>query len=107
MHHLTSVLMGGLAAVGAWAMVAPSSAPASRMPGVGGLDAQVSVNRAAKGDRLAPPPLQGRNAGPALPEVPRGSAHPPIPVGCDPVFSNIAEPGLSPQLSHLTGHCAT
>jgi hypothetical protein len=52
MFHFTSSLIGGLAAVTAWALVAPST-PATQA----GLSsaAHVNVNRAAKGDRLAPP----------------------------------------------------
>jgi hypothetical protein len=54
MHHLTSMLMGGLAAVGAWALVTPSSAPAHD---------ESSVNRTAKGDRLAVPRPQRGDQG--------------------------------------------
>jgi hypothetical protein len=50
MFHITSSLVGGLAAVTAWALVAPSFDPASQTPG-----ARETVNRAVKGDRLAGP----------------------------------------------------
>jgi len=51
MFHITSSLIGGAAAVAAWALVAPSFNPAGLTP----TDHQ-SVNRAHKGDRLALPP---------------------------------------------------
>jgi hypothetical protein len=54
MYHLPSILIGGFAAVAAWALVAPS-APAHDEAGSGGAQVQTSVNRAAKGDRLAAP----------------------------------------------------
>jgi len=54
MFHVTSSLFGGLAAVTAWALVAPSHDPAAQ---AGPAQAQhESVNRAAKADRLALPP---------------------------------------------------
>ncbi len=40
-------------------------------------------------------------------EVPAGLQAPPIPVGCEPVVSAIAEPGLSRHLSRVTGHCVS
>jgi len=54
MFHLTSSLVGGAAAVAAWALVAPSIDPVQQT-GLSQTDHQ-SVNRAAKGDRLALPP---------------------------------------------------
>ncbi len=54
MFHVTSSLVGGAAAVVAWALVAPSLNPAVQT-GLTPADHQ-SVNRAAKGDRLALPP---------------------------------------------------
>jgi len=56
MFHLTSSLLGGVAAVAAWALVAPSVTPAVQT-GLTQTDHQ-SVNRAAKGDRLALPAHQ-------------------------------------------------
>jgi hypothetical protein len=53
MFHVTSSLLGGLAAVTAWALVAPSSDPAVNAPG----DTGTQVNRADKADRLIPPRL--------------------------------------------------
>jgi hypothetical protein len=53
MFHVTSSLFGGLAAVAAWALVAPSFDPPSQ-PGIAG-DSHERVNRAAKADRVAPP----------------------------------------------------
>jgi hypothetical protein len=44
---------------------------------------------------------------PARLEVPAGLRAPPIPVGCEPVVSPIAEPGLSRHLSRVTGHCVS
>jgi hypothetical protein len=57
MFHVTSSLFGGLAAVAAWALVAPSFDPASQ-PGRAG-DSHERVNRAVKGDRIAPPHPNG------------------------------------------------
>jgi hypothetical protein len=54
MFHVTSSLVGGVAAVAAWALVAPSTHPIQRA-GLTQTDHQ-SVNRTAKGDRLALPP---------------------------------------------------
>jgi hypothetical protein len=54
MFHLTSSLVGGAAAVAAWALVAPSTNPIQQT-GLTQADHQ-SVNRTAKGDRLALPP---------------------------------------------------
>ncbi len=100
MYHLPSILMGGLAAVGAWALVAPSSAPAHDKSGIGGADVQALVN-SAQGDRLAARRLQRL-------EVPRGvPVPPPIPKGCDPVVSRFVQPGLFEALAHQTGHCVT
>jgi hypothetical protein len=53
MFHITSSLVGGVAAVAAWALVAPSSNPIVQTS-LTQPDHQ-SVNRAAKGDRLALP----------------------------------------------------
>jgi len=51
MFHITSSLFGGLAAVTAWALVAPSFDHATKA----GLAADAQVNRAVKADRIAPP----------------------------------------------------
>src|SRR5262249_54504017 len=48
MFHVTSSLLGGFAAVAAWALVTPSFAPANPARH------RETVNRVAKGDRLAP-----------------------------------------------------
>ena len=53
MFHITSSLFGGLAAVTAWALVAPSF-DAATMGSIAGATHQ-QVNRVVKGDRLAPP----------------------------------------------------
>ena len=53
MFHVTSSLFGGLAAVAAWALVAPSFDPAAQ-PGIAG-ESHERVNRAVKADRIAPP----------------------------------------------------
>ena len=53
MFHITSSLFGGLAAVTAWALVAPSFDPAARAS----VDTHERVNRVAKADRIAPPRL--------------------------------------------------
>jgi hypothetical protein len=55
MFHVTSSLLGGLAAVTAWALVAPSSDFPTSTSATG--DTQTQVNRSAKGDRLVPPRL--------------------------------------------------
>jgi len=68
MFHFTSSLLGGLAAVTAWALVAPSSDPVANAPGVG--DTRAQVNRADKSDRLVPPRLhRGAPAAVATVEV--------------------------------------
>jgi hypothetical protein len=54
MFHMTSSLIGGLVAVSAWALVAPSFDPAVKA-GIAHADHE-NVNRAAKHDRLALPP---------------------------------------------------
>jgi len=54
MFHLTSSLLGGAAAVAAWALVTPSFNPAVKT-GLAPADHQ-SVNRTTKSDRLALPP---------------------------------------------------
>ncbi len=156
MFHITSSLFGGLAAIAAWALVAPPSNPTSHASSVVAGQTGTSVNRAAKGDRLVPARRSGavdtvatvevvgiRDAaivyrdrdgrvlfqtdpltnitvvsrGFVLPqltvrETPRSTiapveapraldAKPPIPVGCEPLASPIAQP----RLSHLTGRC--
>jgi hypothetical protein len=53
MFHITSSLFGGLAAVTAWALVAPSIDSATKAGLTG--DTHERVNRAVKADRLAPP----------------------------------------------------
>lgn len=54
MFHITSSLFGGLAAIAAWALVAPpSNSPIQGFAGA----APTSVNRAAKSDRIIPPRL--------------------------------------------------
>lgn len=124
MFHITSSLFGGLAAVTAWALVAPSfdqTAKASLA-----IDNHERVNRVMKGDRLPTATVvrsdrDGRvlfqtepfsnvtavSKGdtprtPAPVVVPRKlEAAPAIPVGCDPVASPIAEPALA----RVTGRC--
>jgi hypothetical protein len=49
MPHVTSMLMAGLAAVGAWGLVVPSADSASKMPGAGAADMLTSM----KGDRMS------------------------------------------------------
>jgi len=153
MFHITSSLFGGLAAIAAWVLVAPSSNPPPAQPVA---DEATAVNRIAKGDRLGPVRLPGtdhkvatvevvgiRDAaivyrdrdgrvlfetdplsnvtvvsrGFVLPqltvrETPRSStapvepmhefhATPPIPIGCEPLASPIAQP----RLAHMTGRC--
>ncbi|HUI95940.1 MAG TPA: hypothetical protein VLX44_09330, partial [Xanthobacteraceae bacterium] len=66
MFHITSGLFGGLAAVAAWTLVAPSSNPPPAQPVA---DQTTSVNRAAKGDRLVPPRLLGADRTVATVEV--------------------------------------
>jgi hypothetical protein len=162
MPHVTSMLMAGLAAVGAWGLVVPSADSASKMPGAGAADIPTSMNRALKGDRMSLSGLRrsdenivttvevvgirdasviyrdrdGRilfqtdppsnvtivakgvvmpeltmretmRSTPARIEVPAGLRAPRIPVGCDPVVSAIAEPGLSRHLAGVTGHCVS
>ncbi len=156
MCHITSSLLGGVAALAAWALVAPveyarTDLNASEAPAA-------SVNRTAKSSRLAPAQLQradedkvvtvevvgvrdaaiiyrdrdGRvlfrtdpvtnvtviSKGFVLPELTvretkRSKPVPieapreqpakakPIPIGCDPAVSPVAQP----QLSHLLGRC--
>lgn len=56
MFHITSSLFGGLAAIAAWALVAPASnSPPQSFAG----ETATSVNRAAKSDRVIPPRLRG------------------------------------------------
>jgi len=108
MFHVTSSIIGGLAAVLAWALVAQ---PFDTAKANIGADYQ-HANRAAKGDRLTV-----ISKGFVLPhvtvrEIPRSTpapalathnrdAAPAIPVGCDPVASPIAEPALA----RVTGRC--
>jgi hypothetical protein len=158
MPYVTSMLMGGLAAVGAWALVAPE--PASKAPAAG--DIHWPMDLAFKGDRMSLPGLRrgdentvttveviglrdasviyrdrdGRilfqtdplsnitivakgvvmpeltvretmRSTPARIELPAALQPPAIPVGCDPVVSAIAEPGLSRHLAGVTGHCVS
>jgi hypothetical protein len=162
MPHITSTLMAGLAAVGAWALVVPAAESASKAPGAGAGDIHWPMDLAYKGDRMSLPSLRrsdknivttvevvgihdasviyrdrdGRilfqtdplnnvtivakgvmmpeltvretmQSTPARREVPAGLQAPPIPVGCDPVVSAIAEPALSRHLEHVTGHCVS
>jgi hypothetical protein len=60
MFHITSSLFGGLAAITAWALVAPSFDPAAQIgaPHTG----HESVNRALKSDRLTLPPNHPQSA---------------------------------------------
>jgi hypothetical protein len=53
MFHITSSLIGGLAAVTAWALVAPSFDPAIKASIAA--DTHERVNRAAKADRIVAP----------------------------------------------------
>ena len=53
MFHITSSLVGGVAAVVAWALVAPAVDPSTQTGAAPA--AHQSVNRATKGDRLALP----------------------------------------------------
>src|ERR1700687_2013670 len=63
MFHVTASLFGALAAVAAWALVAPSFDPASQ-PGIAG-ESHERVNRAVKADRIAPPcPYGDRDTAP-------------------------------------------
>ena len=94
MFHFTSSLVGGLAAVTAWALVAPSVDPAAPR---GPFAQHESVNRAAKGDRLAMPPLTLRDT----PQTRPAPIAPAMLVGCEPAASPVAEPGLA----HIVGHC--
>ena len=139
MAHVTSVLIGALAAVGAWALVVPAAETATKVPGAGAGDLHWTVDLAHKGDRLSVTArgddrdgrilVQGDGATnvtivakrvtPALPvretmhslPAPRATPTrlqaPAIPVGCDPVVSAVAEPLLSRQLEHVTGHCVS
>ena len=57
MSHMTSSLVVGLAAVAAWAVVAPPSIDPSRASGLSAAELALQatpVNRAVKADRLAP-----------------------------------------------------
>jgi hypothetical protein len=162
MPYVTSMLMAGLAAVGAWALVVPAAEPASKVSAVGTGDIHWPMDLAFKGDRMSLPGLRrsdentvttveviglrdasviyrdrdGRilfqtdplsnvtivakgvvmpeltvresmRSTPARIEVPAALQAPPIPVGCDPVVSAIAEPGLSLHLARVTGHCVS
>jgi hypothetical protein len=138
MPYVTSMIMAGLAAVGAWALTVPAAEPASKVPGAGYIHWPMDL--AFKGDRMSVPALRrsDENTGrilfhtdplsnvtivakgvvmpeltvretmrgtPARIKVPAVRQAPPIPVGCDPVVSAIAEPGLSRHLAGVTGHC--
>lgn len=146
MFHVTSGLVGGLAAIAAWALVAPS-------PDLGAGD--TTVNRTEKADRITVPHVGDENAvatvevvgihdtaivyrdregrvlfetdplrnvtivskGSVLPQLtvretsrskpariePPREIRPPIPVGCEPLASPIAQPNLA----HLTGRCVS
>src|SRR3981189_1722033 len=162
MPYVTSMLMAGLAAVGAWALVVPAAEPASKVSAVGTGDIHRPMDLAFKGDRMSLPGLRrsdenivttvevigirdasviyrdrdGRilfqtdplsnativakgvvmreltvretlRSTPARLEVPAGLRAPPIPVGCEPVVSPIAGPGLSRHLSRVTGPCVS
>ena len=125
MFHITSSLFGGLAAVTAWALVAPSFDQTAKANLA--LDNHAHVNRIMKGDRLPTATVvrsdrDGRvlfqtepfsnvtavskgdtpRSAPTPVVVPRKlEAAPAIPVGCDPVASPIAEPALA----RVTGRC--
>jgi len=142
MAHVTSILIGALAAVGAWALVVPAAETATKAPGAGAGDLHWPMDLAFKGDRMSPSAAglrrgddrDGRllvqadpvhnvtvaakgvvmpamretmHSPPARREAPARLQAPPIPVGCDPVISAIAEPGLSRHLEHVTGHCVS
>jgi len=156
MFHITSSLVGGLAAIATWALVAPSSDLPWHVSGALADPGAASVNRAEKGDRLGPTSLRAPKDAVATVEVvgirdtaivyrdrdgrvlfqtdplsnitvvSRGfvlpqltvretsqsttapiepphepNAKPPIPIGCEPLASPIAQP----RLSHMTGRC--
>ena len=139
MPYLTSMLMAGLAAVGAWALVVPTAETAAKVPGAGAGDLHWPMDMARKGDRMSVAGRDDRDGRvlfqadavnnvtivakrvvtPALPvretmhspptrrETPTRLQAPPIPVGCDPVVSAVAEPGLSRHLQHVTGFCVS
>ena len=155
MFHVTSGLVGGLAAIAAWALVAPS--PDLMTQGSGSSASDTTVNRADKADRMTLPGpdrsdanavatvevvgihdsaivYRGRDGrvlfetdplrnvtvvskGLVLPQLtvretshskpapiePPREIRPPIPVGCEPLASPIAQP----TLAHLTGRCVS
>jgi hypothetical protein len=68
MFHITSGLIGGLAAVTAWVLVAPVDA-AKQTDTTQSQAAAASTNRAAKADRLAPPRPNGSDSTVATVEV--------------------------------------
>jgi hypothetical protein len=160
MPYLTSMLMAGLAAVGAWALVVPTAETAPKVPGAGAGDLHWQIDLARKGDRLsvaglrrgdenlvttveaarhptvisrdrderilfqtdpvnsvtivakgavmpALPVRETMHTTPARREAPTRLQAPAIPVGCDPVVSAVAEPGLARHLEHVTGHCVS
>jgi len=133
MPHVTSILIGALAAVGAWALVVPAAETATKVPGAGAADIHWPIDLARKGDRMPvaglrrgddtipltnvtivtkgvampQPNIRETHSTPARREGPTAIQAPPIPVGCDPVVSAIAEPGLSRHLEHVTGHCVS
>jgi hypothetical protein len=108
MFHVTSSIVGGLAAVMAWALVAqPFDAAKANI----GTDYQ-HANRAAKGDRITViskgfvlPQVTVREMSRSTPAPMRAThnrnAAPAIPVGCDPVASPIVEPALA----RVIGRC--
>jgi hypothetical protein len=69
-------------------------------------DAVHNVTVAAKGVVMPVSTRETMHSTPARGAPPARLA-PPIPVGCDPVVSAIAEPGLSRHLEHVTGHCVS
>src|SRR3981189_2334814 len=58
MPYVTSMLMAGLAAVGAWALVVPAAEPASKVSAVGTGDIHRPMDLAFKGDRMSLPGLR-------------------------------------------------
>ena len=108
MFHVTSSIIGGLAGVIAWALVAQ---PFDTAKANIGADYQ-HANRAAKGDRLTViskgfvlPQVTARETPRSTP-APMLATHnlgaaPAIPVGCDPV----AAPYVEPALGRVIGRC--
>jgi hypothetical protein len=69
MFHVTSSLVGGFAAVAAWALVAPSFDPTATTSASGAAGSHEWVNRGAKGDRLAAPSPRAEKSTVATVEV--------------------------------------